>query len=120
MISIHFIILMIVPVILRQFMALQSKTPFMWSLETLGVSFLVAFAGIGIWLPWGALFAQQLPTDINTLIPLLFFWISSMASIPIMIKISKKFSFWKRILYVYLVSVFIGGFGITYFTNFWS
>lgn len=89
------------------------------SLKNLGFVFLVAFAGVGVWLPWGGVIVQQFPEDLSVLVPVLFFWLSAMASIPIMLlKFSKKIPWWRLGVYLYLIPVLVGGIGITYFTNF--
>lgn len=90
-----------------------------WSLNDLGFALLVTFAGVGLWLPWGGVMVGQFPEDPSVLAPLLFFWLSSMASVPIMLlRLSKKIPWWRLGAYLYLVPVLVGGVGIVYFTRF--
>lgn len=89
------------------------------SLDSLGFAMLVTFSAIGVFLPWAGVLAGQLPNDPAVLAPMLFFWVSAMGSIPIMIlKLSKTISWLRLGLYLYVLPSLIGGIGIIYFTNF--
>lgn len=75
-------------------------------------------AGVGVWLPWISIMSGQLPTPHETSVLVLSFWILSMVSIPITIKLSKGIPMWRRIPYIYLVAVLIGGTAIWLWTGF--
>jgi len=75
-------------------------------------------AGFGIWLPWGAIITGQLPEYHASSIPVLLFWISSMISVPLMVRFTNQIALWRRIPYIYLIAALIGGLGIFLWTGF--
>lgn len=96
---------------------------------TIDVSFVAGFsnfsfvfpfilAGVGIWLPWVSIIDGQLPTSGDTSFLVLSFWILAMVSIPITIKLSKGIPLWRRVPYIYLAAVLIGGTAIWLWTGF--
>lgn len=87
------------------------------TLNHLTFALFVAFAGIGVVLPWIGIITLQFPSGPNA-IPLFFFWFLSMVSIPLVWWFSKSIPLLRRILYLYMIPVLIAGIGITYFTNF--
>ncbi|BDQ30462.1 hypothetical protein NZNM25_08950 [Nitrosopumilus zosterae] len=87
------------------------------TLNHLAFALFVAFAGIGIALPWIGIIMLQFPSGPNA-IPLFFFWFLSMASIPLVWWFSKSIHLLRRMLYLYMIPVLVAGIGITYFTNF--
>jgi len=95
---------------------------------SIGVLFLAGFsnfsfvfpfilAGVGVWLPWISVILGAIPVH-ETSILVLAFWILSMVSIPITIKFSKGIPLWRRIPYIYLITVLIGGTAIWLWTGF--
>lgn len=83
-------------------------------------SFIFPFilSGVGIWLPWFSIKNGQFLTYGNESVLILSFWILSMVSIPITIKLSKGIPLWRRIPYVYFIAVLIGGTAIWLWTGF--
>ncbi len=94
------------------------STSFVAGFSNFSFIFPFILAGVGIWLPWISIIYGQLPMYGDTAILVLSFWILSMVSIPITIKFSKGIPLWRRIPYIYLVAVLIGGTAIWLWTGF--
>lgn len=86
-------------------------------LDKIGFILFVTFTGAGMWLPMMALTANQLPSESNMFVYFMLFWISSIVSLPIIFRASRNIPWWRRLVYLYLISALISGLGITYFTT---
>lgn len=103
-------------------MVIPERTPvldvFFASFDRLVLPLAVAFAGIGMWLPFEAIRVGQFPNNIFQIVMMYVFWLLSLASIFLVAKYSKGLPMWKKGVYSYLISFLVSGAGITYFTNF--
>lgn len=90
---------------------------FLAGLSNFSFVFPFILAGVGVWLPWISVIYGAIPVH-ETSILVLAFWILSMVSIPITIKFSTGIPWWRRIPYIYLIAVLIGGTAIWLWTGF--
>ena len=93
------------------------STSFVAGFSNFSFVFPFILAGVGIWLPWISIIYGQLPTYGDNAILVLSFWILSMVSIPITIKLSKGIPLWRRVPYIYLIAILIGGTAIWFWTG---